>query len=151
MPKTTKRPLTMIAILSHSYSASSILCVVSNTEAIFIFLIMRLRERRETGSTPVVGSSKNRIRGLSMIAYAAHSLRLLPPLRFLAIVCLKGVKSRFYIMSLLKTSLRSPLTPLRLATKLRLSSTVISSHIKFSWLQIPKNFPWLPSGILLTS
>lgn len=133
----------MIAILSQSYSASSILCVVSKTEAYFIFLIMRLSERRETGSTPHVGSSRKRTLGLCMRAYAQHNLRLFPPLRFFERVFLNGVRSRFYVMIRLKISRLNPLIPLKLATRLRLSSTVISSQIKFSWLQIPKNLPLL--------
>ena len=66
--KTTKRPFIMIARRSQSCSASSIRCVVSKTEAMLIFLTMRLRLRRETGSTPLVGSSRKRTFGQSIRA-----------------------------------------------------------------------------------
>lgn len=117
----------------------------------FIFLTTRLRERRDTGSTPLVGSSKKRTLGQCMRAWAQHSFLLLPPLRFLEIVFLKKLSSRVSMMSRLKRSRRSPVIPFKLAMKFILSSTVRVSQRRFSWLHWPKNLPIVARGKLLIS
>ncbi len=81
----TNLPLTYMAILVQSPSASSIEWVV-NTTALELILspywIVFHRNLREIGSTPVLGSSKNYIHGLPIKAIETQSLRLFPPDKF---------------------------------------------------------------------
>ena len=95
----TKRPLIMIAILSQRTSASSMRCVVSIIEECFRCFNILNRLRREIGSTPVVGSSKNSTAGLAKRERAQQSLRLLPPLSWPAYLVLNWVRSSVCLMS----------------------------------------------------
>ena len=76
-------PPTMMPMRVHSASHSSMLCVVSTTEQdwswVAIFTITFHMNRRDTGSIPVDGSSRNTIAGSPMVAMATLSLRLFPP------------------------------------------------------------------------
>jgi hypothetical protein len=74
----TKRPLIMIAILSQRASASSMRWVVSIIDEFLRCFSILKRLRREIGSTPVVGSSRNSTAGFARREIAQQSLRLLP-------------------------------------------------------------------------
>lgn len=94
MPKQTILPLIMMAILSHNYSASSILCVVRIIELFLSYLTILNRLLRETGSTPDVGSSRNSILGDTNSVKAQESFRLLPPDKLVALVFMNSSRSR---------------------------------------------------------
>ena len=74
-------PLSMMAILSQRYSASSILCVVKTMviPEVLSSLTSLHRFLLACGSSPVVGSSKNSILGLLTNAHAIENLCLCPP------------------------------------------------------------------------
>lgn len=64
VPKQTSSPFTMMPMRPQSASHSSMLCVVRIADLPCIVAEMRLqRNRRDSGSTPVVGSSRNTMRG----------------------------------------------------------------------------------------
>ena len=67
----------------HSASASSILCVVMITHrpSLCSRLMMSHSCRRVSGSSPVVGSSKNTISGFPIRAIAIERRRRIPPLK----------------------------------------------------------------------
>ena len=81
VPSTTIRPASMIASRSQSWSASSRYWVVSMT-LVPPALIRRTSSqivRRDAGSSPVVGSSRNRTSGEWTSALARSSRRFIPP------------------------------------------------------------------------
>jgi hypothetical protein len=71
----------MIAILSHRDSASSILWVVKISEQFGKCFSMVNKLLLETGSTPVVGSSKNSTDGQASRDIAQTNFLLFPPLK----------------------------------------------------------------------
>lgn len=79
-----KEPLTKIAILEQSPSASSIEWVVNKTVDCFlnveILSIIFHINLRASGSIPLEGSSKNTIGGFPIKAIATCNFLLLPPL-----------------------------------------------------------------------
>ena len=101
VPKHFSYPLTIIPILSHNYSASDIVWVVRTVE-VFLILITALRIFHkfclETGSSPVDGSSKNRIFGALTKAIATHNLRLFPPERCFAYLFLYSSSFRPFMI-----------------------------------------------------
>ena len=119
----------MIAMLSHSCSASSILCVVSKMLEFWSRLIIVNRLRRETGSTPVVGSSRNSILGETNKVIAHDNFLLLPPDRFLANTCTNSDRSSVSMISLLLFSNCSRVRPFTRAIICKFSKTV-------SWFKI---------------
>mmetsp|Transcript_20686 Transcript_20686/g.73051 ORF Transcript_20686/g.73051 Transcript_20686/m.73051 type:complete len:589 (+) Transcript_20686:2875-4641(+) len=75
------RPRRMMATLSESTSASSILWVVRMMQRLRFSRSSRFHTwRRETGSMPVVGSSRYVMRGLAVSASATDRRRFMPPL-----------------------------------------------------------------------
>lgn len=102
--------------------------VVTRIAESFSCFTMRISCRRDTGSTPVVGSSRNSARGHTMRVKATHSFLLLPPLKVPALVLVNSVSSRVSMISFLFLSLSSPLRPFIRATRFRLSSTVSYSQ-----------------------
>jgi hypothetical protein len=94
VPKQTILPLIIIAILSHNYSASSILCVVRIIELFLSYFTILNKLLRETGSTPEVGSSRNSMLGETNNVKAQQSLRLLPPDKLAAFVFMNSSRSK---------------------------------------------------------
>lgn len=86
-------PFTYITTLLHKDSTSFILCVVKIMEQSLKFLSILNKLLLDTGSTPVVGSSKNSIEGYPIKDIAHTSFLLFPPLRFIAFTFENGVKS----------------------------------------------------------
>ena len=84
----------------------------------------RKSARLDTGSTPVVGSSKNSIFGQSKRVRAHESLRLLPPLKFFAYVFLKSSRSMVSMIKFMACSQSSFLIPFNLPINYKFSSTV---------------------------
>lgn len=140
----------MIAILSQSCSASSILCVDNNTDEFLSCFTILSKDLLETGSTPVVGSSRNSTSGQTKSVYAQHSFLLLPPLRLPARVSIKSQSSSVSKISLLFLSLSSLLNPFIRAIKLRLSSTVNCSHKVLYYGHNPMYDPWSSTSMSST-
>ena len=80
VPSANTRPASMMAIRSQ-YSASSIKCVVTMTVTpCWARAVIRLQNsRRARGSTPLVGSSRNRVSGSCNRAAAIDKRCLNPP------------------------------------------------------------------------
>jgi hypothetical protein len=140
-----------MAILSHNYCASSILCVVRMIAESFNDRTTLKRARRDTGSTPVVGSSKNSILGQSSSVRAHDSLRLLPPLKFCAYVFLKSSRSIVSMIKFMACSQSSYFIPLSLPMNCKFSSTVNWSQIESYCGHIPSPCPTFESSSCLTS
>mmetsp|Transcript_12349 Transcript_12349/g.31170 ORF Transcript_12349/g.31170 Transcript_12349/m.31170 type:complete len:266 (+) Transcript_12349:186-983(+) len=80
VPMTRSLPDAMMPTRSPRISASSIECVTSTmTRSCLAAWIMSHTSRRDTGSIPVVGSSKKTIDGSPVSATATDSLRCIPP------------------------------------------------------------------------
>lgn len=140
-------------MLSQSASASSILCVVSTNADLSRLFNMLNKLLLETGSTPVVGSSKNSILGHPMSDMAHTSFLLFPPLRLPALVSENEVKSRVFLMKSFWKAISTLLRPLILLTKSMHSSTVRTSQMVLCYGTIPILGPYssilrLSSGIL---
>lgn len=141
----------MIAMLSQSCSASSILCVVIRMLESLSCLIILNRLRRETGSTPVVGSSRNSIYGDTRRVRAQESLRLLPPERLRASTFMNSPRSRVSMMSLWLFSNYSLVRPLIRAMNCKFSLTVNWFQIGLYWGHIPMARPSAPRSIVFVS
>jgi hypothetical protein len=133
--------LIIIAILSQSCSASSILCVVSRILDSFNCLTILNKLRRETGSTPVVGSSKNSIYGETSNVSAQESFRLFPPDRLPALTCINSSKSNVWTMRLRLFRNYLFVRPFILAMNYKFSLTVSCSQIGLYWGHIPIRRP----------
>ena len=90
----------------------------------FNYLTILKRLLRETGSTPVVGSSKNSIVGETRRVRAHESFLLLPPDRFPALTFINSSKSRVCTISLRLFSNYAVDRPLIRAINFRFSFTV---------------------------
>ena len=78
----TRGALAMMAMRSASTSASSMKCVVSNTEReVRAAMISSQIARRDSGSMPAVGSSRSTNCGLPISAMATESFLFWPPER----------------------------------------------------------------------
>jgi len=124
VPKQTTLPLIMMAILSHNYSASSILCVVRIIELFLSYLTILNRLLRETGSTPDVGSSRNSILGDTNSVKAQESLRLLPPDKLVALVFMNSSRSKVYMIRFTLFSNSAEVRPFTRAIYYKFSRTV---------------------------
>lgn len=147
LPYTTNLPLIMMTILSQRDSASSILCVVRINELPSRFLSILKRLLLETGSTPVVGSSRNSHFGDARSDIAQTSFLLFPPLKFPHKVYEYISRSRVCLMNSFWNATSAGGTPLTSAMKARHWSTDIVSQIVLNCGHIPNLFPSLTISI----
>lgn len=102
----------------------------------FLFRVLN-RNLLDIGSTPVDGSSKNVMSLPPIKASATHSLRLLPPLSYPALVSTNKL-SCMVLMKYLTAVLRLvPVNPLILPNKVRCSSGVRFSQIQSNYGHTP--------------
>ena len=139
LPTHASFPALMMAMRSHSKSASSKKCVVSMIELVAARRrITSHVNRREYGSIPDVGSSRNTTSGLVTNAMANESLRFCPPLKLPVGTSNFSNSATSATASTTARFVSSDFIPPNAAYSVRCSRTVIIGHRTSNCGHMPK-------------